>query len=177
VDHLARAHEKAVVFVDEIQRVPEVLDEIHHLMEVHKGRICFVLTGSSSRKLKRHASNLLGGRAWSFSLHPFTHDELGADFSLGRALRFGSLPPVCGEDSVARSSFRRSWMALRLGLCSRTRPAVTVVASLTSTSTRMTQSSGLVLISSQVNLSAMAHSTPSAGQCLRAQSVPLGPHP
>ena len=103
VDLYARMHSRATVFVDEIQKVPELLGEIHLLMEKHGRKLCFVLTGSSARKLKRSAANLLGGRAWSLSLHPLTHDELRSDLALDVALRFGTLPPVHGlepEDAI-----------------------------------------------------------------------------
>lgn len=53
------------VFVDEIQKLPILLDEIHALLEAYKGRIQFLLTGSSARKLKRGDANLLAGRAWT----------------------------------------------------------------------------------------------------------------
>jgi len=85
------------VFVDEIQKLPEILDEIHSLLEEYKKRISFIMTGSSARKLRRvSATNLLGGRAWSFSLFPFTHVEMGEHFSLSHVLQYGSLPPILG---------------------------------------------------------------------------------
>jgi uncharacterized protein len=80
------------VVIDEIQKLPELLDEIHWLIE-EKG-IKFVLTGSSARKLKHAGTNLLGGRAAFRTLHPFTHAELGGSFDLMKALSFGLLPSV-----------------------------------------------------------------------------------
>ena len=86
-----------IVFVDEIQKLPELLNEIHSLIEEYKERVSFILTGSSARKLRRvSATNLLGGRAWSFSLFPFTHIEMGKGFSLSHILQYGSLPPILG---------------------------------------------------------------------------------
>lgn len=85
-----------IVFIDEIQKLPELLDEIHDLIEKYRKRISFILTGSSARKLKRVSTNLLGGRAWSFSLFPFTHQEMGKYFSLSNVLQYGSLPHLLG---------------------------------------------------------------------------------
>src|ERR1035437_9280808 len=83
------------VVLDEIQRVPALLDVVHHLMESSSGRhLQFIMSGSSARKLKRSKANLLGGRAWSLELFPLTHEELGADFVLDKALAFGTLPRV-----------------------------------------------------------------------------------
>ncbi len=88
------------IFVDEVQKIPELLDEAHALIEQHRVRM--LLTGSSARKLRRGASNLLGGRARVAQLHPLTREELGDAFSLERALRFGTLPAVCtSSDEVA----------------------------------------------------------------------------
>jgi len=81
-----------VIFVDEIQRIPELLNEVHFLIEETK--CIFILTGSSARKLKRGGANLLAGRAVVRYLYPFTAFELGEKFDLEPALRFGTLPPV-----------------------------------------------------------------------------------
>lgn len=87
-----------VVFVDEVQKVPALLDEVHGLIE--RGGIRFILTGSSARKLKRGGGNLLAGRAVTRRLHPLTMRELGNQFDLARTLRLGSLPAVAtsGEE-------------------------------------------------------------------------------
>ena len=66
---------------------------MHALVEEDPG-LRFVLTGSSARKLRRGSWNLLAGRLVSASMHPFLAAELGADFSLERALRFGLVPLV-----------------------------------------------------------------------------------
>jgi predicted AAA+ superfamily ATPase len=84
------------VFIDEVQKVPELLDEVHLLIEKYKEKLSFAMTGSSARKIRRSSSNLLAGRAWQFSLYPLTHRELGKDFMLSRVLSRGSLPPVMG---------------------------------------------------------------------------------
>lgn len=78
------------VVIDEIQRVPELLNEVHRLIESRGLR--FVLTGSSARKLRREGTNLLGGRAVLRTMHPLTAGELGKDFDLMKALRFGCMP-------------------------------------------------------------------------------------
>jgi predicted AAA+ superfamily ATPase len=84
--------EDRLVVLDEIQKLPVLLDEVHRLIEQRHVR--FVLTGSSARKLRRGGVNLLGGRAPSRTLHPFIYRELGADFSLTKALDRGLLPPI-----------------------------------------------------------------------------------
>lgn len=81
------------VVIDEVQRVPDLLDEVHALIEGRKLR--FALTGSSARKLRRGGANLLAGRARTLHMHPLTALELGRDFDLGRALRVGTLPFAC----------------------------------------------------------------------------------
>ncbi len=89
------------VFLDEIQKVPELLDEVHALIE--RGGVRFILTGSSARKLKRGNTNLLAGRAVTRRLHPLTLSEQGDHFDLERTLRLGSLPPVVtrsDEDAI-----------------------------------------------------------------------------
>jgi predicted AAA+ superfamily ATPase len=78
------------VVIDEVQKVPELLNEAHRLIE-HKG-YRFVLTGSSARSLRRKGINLLAGRALSYHMHPLTAEEMGDDFSLELALQAGLLP-------------------------------------------------------------------------------------
>jgi len=68
-------HLKRPIVVDEAQKVPRLLDEVHGLIEKH--RLAFVLCGSSARKLERGGANLLGGRAWRFEMHPLVTAELG----------------------------------------------------------------------------------------------------
>lgn len=84
------------VVVDEVQRAPELLNEVHRLIESR--RLRFALTGSSARKLRRRGVNLLAGRALTRHMHPLTALELGGDFDLKRALRFGGLPLACTSD-------------------------------------------------------------------------------
>ena len=86
------------VIVDEVQRLPGLLNEVHRFSE--EKRMRFVLCGSSARKLKRAGVNLLAGRALHRSMHPFVPEELGAQFSLEEALQRGLLPIVW--DSAAK---------------------------------------------------------------------------
>ncbi|MEI7973433.1 MAG: AAA family ATPase [Bdellovibrio sp.] len=80
------------VVIDEVQKLPKLLDLVHSLIEEKK--IHFALTGSSSRKLKRGASNLLAGRAFHYRLYPFIQAELKSDFDLNEVLTWGTLPKV-----------------------------------------------------------------------------------
>jgi predicted AAA+ superfamily ATPase len=80
------------IVIDEVQRVPEVLNEVHRLM-VERG-LRFVLTGSSARSLRRKGTNLLAGRALTFRMYPLTSIELGTAADLDRSLLTGRLPPA-----------------------------------------------------------------------------------
>ena len=85
-----------IIVIDEIQRLPILLNEVHRLIE-ERG-IRFLLTGSSARKLRRGGVNLLGGRARTKYLHPLTFRELGDRFDLGRAIERGLLPSIYFSD-------------------------------------------------------------------------------
>jgi len=89
VREIRKDHE--TVIIDEIQKLPSLLDEVHHLIE--NDHVKFILTGSSARKLKRSGVNLLGGRAWQCLLHPLVYPEID-DFDLNRYLLYGGLPQV-----------------------------------------------------------------------------------
>lgn len=78
------------IVLDEVQMVPEILNEVHWLIE-NKG-LSFLLTGSSPRKLRKKHANLLGGRAWRFALAPLCYPEI-EDFNLEQVMRSGLLPP------------------------------------------------------------------------------------
>lgn len=80
------------VVVDEIQKLPLLLDEVQILIEEYG--LKFLLTGSSARKLRSGGVNLLGGRARSRRMHPFCYRELGERFDLLRALNFGLIPSI-----------------------------------------------------------------------------------
>ena len=80
------------VVLDEVQRIPSLLNEVHRLIEERGVR--FALLGSSARKLKTAGTNLLAGRALRNAMHPLTSAELGDDFNLDDALRYGTIPLV-----------------------------------------------------------------------------------
>jgi len=82
-----------IFVIDEIQKIPQMLDSIHDLIESKK-QLRFILTGSSARKLKRAGVNLLAGRALLKKMHPFMAAELGGAFALPQALQFGMLPII-----------------------------------------------------------------------------------
>lgn len=101
-DAAYQVEQKGVRFicVDEIQKIPALLDEVHGLIEDTGVR--FILTGSSARKLRRGGVNLLGGRASEARLFPFTVKEIGEDFDLELALHHGTLPSVWGKPEEER---------------------------------------------------------------------------
>ena len=86
----ANKFQDKVVCIDEIQKCPALLDEIHLLIEEHN--ITFLLTGSSARKLHVRGNNLLGGRGRDRVMHPLSWNELGESFDLFRAFRTGLIP-------------------------------------------------------------------------------------
>ena len=88
------------VILDEVQKVPQILDEVHWLIETK--RVQFILCGSSTRKLKRGQANLLGGRAWRCELFPLVSTELGA-VNLLRALNHGLIPSHYLEEGERKS--------------------------------------------------------------------------
>jgi predicted AAA+ superfamily ATPase len=85
-----------LVVIDEIQKLPELLDEVHNLIE--EKNIRFLLTGSSARKLKKYGTNLLGGRARLQYLHPFIYHELKNHFDLNKVLNYGLIPSIYFSD-------------------------------------------------------------------------------
>ena len=95
----ALAPQTEIIVIDEIQKMPALLNEVQLMIEEHGVR--FFLTGSSARTLRRKGVNLLGGRARSRVLHPFVSAELGDHFRLERALEFGLLPSVYFSDAPA----------------------------------------------------------------------------
>lgn len=84
---------KEFIIIDEVQRVPNLLNEVHRLIE-NNMRCKFILTGSSARKLRRQGVNLLAGRALTYQLHPLSAMELGKDFSLEFSNKYGALPTI-----------------------------------------------------------------------------------
>jgi len=90
--------DKKIVIIDEVQKVPELLDPVHSLME-EKKELLFILTGSSARKIKQKGVDLLGGRALVRSLHPFMASELEDKFDLKKALHTGLVPLVVSSQN------------------------------------------------------------------------------
>ncbi len=93
-----------LVFIDEVQKVPALLDEVHSLIETYPKRVRFLVTGSSARKLKRADANLLAGRALAFRLHPLTGEEHPQ--SIFEATRLGSLPGVVIDNEAPEQTLR-----------------------------------------------------------------------
>lgn len=91
LEAMIAASDSALVVIDEVQRIPELLNEVHRLIESKQLR--FLLTGSSARKLRRGQANLLAGRVWEARLFPLIHREI-PDFDLDRYLLYGGLPMV-----------------------------------------------------------------------------------
>lgn len=110
---LARAKSDWIV-VDEVQRAPRLLDEVHYLME-EKGYRKFALIGSSARKLRRGAANLLAGRAILRTLFPLTAAELDFSVPTAQRLRYGSMPlSIVAADDGAREDYLRAFVTTYL---------------------------------------------------------------
>lgn len=98
---------KGPIIIDEVQKLPQILDQVHRLIEKNK-HWKFILTGSSARKIKRQDVNLLAGRALHESFFPLTACELKDDFDLKKALLYGMLPKVWVESHPA--AFLKSYL-------------------------------------------------------------------
>lgn len=109
LDRIPSGHRDWVI-LDEVQRVPEILNEVHRRIESHRTR--FVLTGSSARKLRTRGVNLLAGRALLRYMHPLTAHELGKDFDVRRSLVHGCLPFACTSKTPAE--YLRSYVGVYL---------------------------------------------------------------
>ena len=97
---LALSSRPALVLLDEVQRVPLLLNEIQSLIDQHQ--FVFGLCGSSARKLKHGGGNLLGGRALRYEMHGFVSAELGPDFDLHRAVNRGGMPNLYLSSTIER---------------------------------------------------------------------------
>ncbi len=100
-------NEKEPVIIDEIQRIPELLNEVHRLIESRK--LLFILTGSSARKIRKSGVNLLAGRALISNLYPLVAQEMGGDFNLRKALQFGLMPAAVNHPDP--KSYLQSYVA------------------------------------------------------------------
>lgn len=110
-DVMARLKDSSLgwVFIDEIQKIPRLLDVVHSLIE--KTKVKFILSGSSSRKLKLHGANLLAGRAFEYRLFPLVESELKDQFDLQEVLSYGSLPSVRNfQDSKDKIKYLQSYV-------------------------------------------------------------------
>ena len=87
------------IIIDEVQKIPDLLNEVHRMIESYRYK--FILTGSSARTLKRKGINLLAGRALYYKMFPLTAIELGKDFRIERSLKVGQLPTVHNQNVKA----------------------------------------------------------------------------
>jgi uncharacterized protein len=103
------------VFVDEIQRIPSLLNEVHRLIERYKPRLVFILTGSSARKLRREDVNLLAGRALKIDFFPLGIDEFSYSQHQDYVLQWGTLPQAfTEEDGELRAGYLESYVGTYL---------------------------------------------------------------
>lgn len=109
LERLVVEAQKEIVVIDEVQKLPRLLDEVHRLIEKRKVR--FLLTGSSARRLKREHANMLGGRAWEARLFPLVSAELD-NFNLDHYLLYGGLPHICTSANPAEEL--RAYVSLYL---------------------------------------------------------------
>lgn len=100
LEAIVSPHKPTRIVIDEVQRLPLLLDEVHRLIERRRWR--FALTGSSARRLRRGGVNLLAGRARTLAMHPLTAAELGDRFDLAHSVRYGQLPSVYVESDPKR---------------------------------------------------------------------------
>lgn len=101
------------VVIDEIQKLPKLLDIVHDLIETTDKK--FILTGSSAKKLKHGGANLLAGRAWLYHLFPITYLEAGEKFNLTHALQYGMLPKLFEySQDIDKQLFLESYVNLYL---------------------------------------------------------------
>lgn len=108
---LAAPSTTRVVFIDEVQRVPALLDGVQAIVDAQPRRFRFLISGSSARKLRRGHANLLPGRLVMHNLHPLFACELGAGFELERVLAHGTLPGIYADrDQDSRASTLRSYV-------------------------------------------------------------------
>ena len=111
----ARTEKRLTVYVDEVQRLPSILNTVQAVLDESPGRFQFLLTGSSARKLRRGGANLLPGRIHTYSLGAVTAKEMGYRFPLRQGLSTGALPGILSESrDVARRKTLRSYASTYL---------------------------------------------------------------
>jgi predicted AAA+ superfamily ATPase len=109
VQKLSQAKELCVV-IDEIQKIPRLLDEVHSLIESYKGRLFFILTGSSARKLKKANANMLAGRAFLIHFPTFQPSEIDFSASMNSIMQYGLLPEVfLDPDETFKQEFLKNY--------------------------------------------------------------------
>lgn len=106
LENLIPKYFKEWIIIDEVQKIPEILNEVHRLIEIYKYK--FILTGSSARRLRREGPNLLGGRALTCRMYPLTVEELGRDFNLEHSLKYGQLP--CAYTELDPKAYLESYV-------------------------------------------------------------------
>lgn len=99
---------KGWIIIDEIQKIPELLNEVHRLIEFKKYK--FILTGSSARNLRKKGVNLLGGRALNYKLYPLTAKELGNKWDINTALIYGMLPSIYSQHKNQPKEYLESYI-------------------------------------------------------------------
>lgn len=103
------------VIIDEVQKIPKLLDVVHFLIENKKSKKIFILTGSSARKLKAGGANLLAGRAFVYNLYPFSYTELPETFNLENALKWGMLPKIFSlKTDITKQKFLQAYAQIYL---------------------------------------------------------------
>ena len=103
------------VIIDEIQKLPKLLDVIHLLIENKKSKKIFILTSSSAKKLKASGVNLLAGRVFVYHLYPFSYLEINSEFKLDEALKWGMLPKIISlKSNQAKEKFLQSYAQVYL---------------------------------------------------------------
>lgn len=107
-DYLELKKKPTWIFIDEVQKIPELLNHVHRMIEKNKQK--FILTGSSARKLKIVGANLLAGRAFMNFMYPMTYLELANSFSLEEVLHWGSLPKIIDSTIEQKMSYLRAYV-------------------------------------------------------------------
>ncbi len=98
------------VIIDEIQKVPRLLDVIHQYIQENENRFYFILTGSSAKKLKAGGADLLAGRAFLYNMFPLTYSELGESFDISTYLHYGGLPGIYHlQDNADKGRYLKSY--------------------------------------------------------------------